>query len=369
MNFLTMDYFVALAEERNFTHAAMRLHITQQTLSAHIAALEKEVGAPLFVRHVPLELTYAGQTFYRYAVDIQKDYRSLRQTLAGVTNQESGEIRIGTAAARERTILPELLAAFQEQYPRIRFLLTEGSNLNLRQRLLDGQIDLAIALFGKSVPGLELYPFIRKRLSSSVLLSFGEKTLRKPAWNRGQKAFPTRRPGVLSCSSAPYSSTGTPTSPARRPAACSPDMACSRISASNPTTWKPCSPCASSARAPCSARTTSSRGSCSRTKRGACAPSPCPTRPTPFPSAANGTGTGGSCWTDSWSSPGRTWKSSNLPFRWRSCSKGPVPARKRFASCVGTGPLGFSFGQRFPFPGFLPAQYTGRQVCGLFISC
>ena len=164
MNFLTMDYFVALAEERNFTHAAMRLHITQQTLSAHIAALEKEVGAPLFVRHVPLELTYAGQTFYRYAVDIQKDYRSLRQTLAGVTNQESGEIRIGTAAARERTILPELLAAFQEQYPRIRFLLTEGSNLNLRQRLLDGQSDLAIALFGKSVPGLELYPFYKEKI-------------------------------------------------------------------------------------------------------------------------------------------------------------------------------------------------------------
>lgn len=46
MNFLTMDYFVALAEERNFTHAAMRLHITQQTLSAHIAALEKRSARP-----------------------------------------------------------------------------------------------------------------------------------------------------------------------------------------------------------------------------------------------------------------------------------------------------------------------------------
>ncbi len=175
MNFLTMDYFVALAEERNFTHAAMRLHITQQTLSAHIAALEKEVGAPLFVRHVPLELTYAGQVFYRYAVAIQKDYRSLRQTLAGVTDQEIGEIRIGTAATRERLILPDLLAAFQKQYPRIRFLLTEGSNLNLRQRLLDGQIDLAIALFGKSVPGLELHPFYKEKIVLVCPASLWEK--------------------------------------------------------------------------------------------------------------------------------------------------------------------------------------------------
>ncbi len=175
MNFLTMDYFTALAEERNFTHAAMRLHITQQTLSAHIAALEKEVGAPLFVRHVPLELTYAGQVFYRYAVAIQKDYRSLRQTLAGVTDQEIGEIRIGTAATRERLILPDLLAAFQKQYPRIRFLLTEGSNLNLRQRLLDGQIDLAIALFGKSVPGLELHPFYKEKIVLVCPASLWEK--------------------------------------------------------------------------------------------------------------------------------------------------------------------------------------------------
>ena len=81
-----------------------------------------------------------------------------------MTDQEIGEIRIGTAATRERIVLPELLAAFQKLYPRIRFLLTEGSNLNLRQRLLDGQIDLAIALFGKSVPGLELHPFYKEKI-------------------------------------------------------------------------------------------------------------------------------------------------------------------------------------------------------------
>ena len=60
MNFLSMKYFLMLAEERSFTKAAERLHITQQTLSAHVAALERETGAKLFVRHVPLELTDSG---------------------------------------------------------------------------------------------------------------------------------------------------------------------------------------------------------------------------------------------------------------------------------------------------------------------
>ena len=67
MNFDSLEYFTVLARERNFTRAAEALHITQQSLSSHIAALEKELNCPLVVRHVPLELTYAGQTFLRYA--------------------------------------------------------------------------------------------------------------------------------------------------------------------------------------------------------------------------------------------------------------------------------------------------------------
>ena len=59
-----MKYFVVLAEERSFTKAAEKLHVTQQTLSAHVAGLEKESGAKLFIRHVPLELTDAGRRAY-----------------------------------------------------------------------------------------------------------------------------------------------------------------------------------------------------------------------------------------------------------------------------------------------------------------
>ena len=44
MNFSSMDYFVMVARERSFSRAAERLHITQQTLSAHIAKLEQELG-------------------------------------------------------------------------------------------------------------------------------------------------------------------------------------------------------------------------------------------------------------------------------------------------------------------------------------
>ena len=53
MNFLSIEYFAAVASEHSFSKAAKRLGITQQTLSANIAALERELGCTLFVRHVP----------------------------------------------------------------------------------------------------------------------------------------------------------------------------------------------------------------------------------------------------------------------------------------------------------------------------
>lgn len=71
MNFNSLEYFIVLARERNFTRAADALHITQQSLSAHIANLERELNAPLLVRCTPLQLTYAGRTFLRYAESLQ----------------------------------------------------------------------------------------------------------------------------------------------------------------------------------------------------------------------------------------------------------------------------------------------------------
>ena len=47
MNFHSLDYFLVLAREKNFTRAAEALHITQQSLSGHIAAVEQELGAQL----------------------------------------------------------------------------------------------------------------------------------------------------------------------------------------------------------------------------------------------------------------------------------------------------------------------------------
>ena len=61
INFLNLEYFLVAAEELNFTKAAKKLFISQQSLSNHISNMEKEFDVILFNRTTPLTLTYAGQ--------------------------------------------------------------------------------------------------------------------------------------------------------------------------------------------------------------------------------------------------------------------------------------------------------------------
>ena len=104
MNFLSIEYFAAVASEHSFSKAAKRLGITQQTLSANIAALERELGCTLFVRHVPLELTYAGTVFARYAQRFRRDRDALGQEMRDIAGDQAGVLRVGVAYTRSRAI-------------------------------------------------------------------------------------------------------------------------------------------------------------------------------------------------------------------------------------------------------------------------
>lgn len=123
-----MDYFVMLARERSFTRAAEQLHITQQSLSTHIVSLEGELGCQLLLRHVPLELTYAGKVFLRYASEFQQNVNAMRQEFCDITGNQKGVLRIGIAITRGRTIMPKLIDVFQQSYPNISIELEEAPN-------------------------------------------------------------------------------------------------------------------------------------------------------------------------------------------------------------------------------------------------
>lgn len=67
---ITLDVFIVVAEERNLTRAAERLHLAVSAVSKRIAELEEQVGSPLLLRYARgVELTPAGQSLLHYAHD------------------------------------------------------------------------------------------------------------------------------------------------------------------------------------------------------------------------------------------------------------------------------------------------------------
>ena len=181
MNFSSMEYFTILARERSFTKAAEQLHITQQSLSSHIAGLEKEMGCQLLVRHIPLELTYAGEVFLRYAGSFQDTQTAMLREFGDISQNQKGILRIGAAPTRGRVLLPRAIAAFQKIFPEIRVELTEGANDSLCRLLQQGKMDLAVADFPETLPKIQLQQFYREEIVLMIHRSLFEETYREKA--------------------------------------------------------------------------------------------------------------------------------------------------------------------------------------------
>lgn len=164
MNYNSIDYFIALRQEESFTKAAERLHITQQTLSAHIAMLEKEMNCKLVVRRIPLEFTWPGEVFYRNAMSIRRKTDDFLKEMADAAEAKTGVLRLGVSYNRARVILPEIFLKYGKEYPGIHLELIEGVNDLLRKKLMEGEIDLTIAQFAEALPGIEIVPFYEEEI-------------------------------------------------------------------------------------------------------------------------------------------------------------------------------------------------------------
>ncbi len=98
-----------------------------------------------------------------------------------ILNNQTGKLRIGIAFTRGHAIMPELIAAFQKEYPGVDVELVESSNDVLQKYLLDGTIDLAISNFSVRIPGIILRDFYEEEMVlivSTALLQniYGKQT-------------------------------------------------------------------------------------------------------------------------------------------------------------------------------------------------
>ncbi|MGZ3183123.1 MAG: LysR family transcriptional regulator [Telluria sp.] len=138
-----LKYFLAVAEEKSFSRAAERLHISQPPLSQQIMKLEAELGVRLFARTTrSFELTAAGKALMGEASDLLAKMRMTIDTIRQIDRGEVGRLRVGIVGSAMWGPIPRMLEEFQTKFPRVTWTLHELGPTAQYEALRARQIDV-----------------------------------------------------------------------------------------------------------------------------------------------------------------------------------------------------------------------------------
>jgi DNA-binding transcriptional LysR family regulator len=145
MELRQLDYFVAVAEEANFTRAAERVHISQSGVSAQVRQLERELGADLIDRSTrTATLTTAGHAALEPARAALAAAAAVRQAVDDVNGVLRGRLAVAMVTACTVTPLFDALAAFHSAHPGVELALSEDRSDRMVDQVRAGLVDLAL---------------------------------------------------------------------------------------------------------------------------------------------------------------------------------------------------------------------------------
>ncbi|TMG41300.1 MAG: LysR family transcriptional regulator [Chloroflexi bacterium] len=142
-----LRYFVAVAEQRHFTHAARDLGVAQPSVSKQIRKLEEELGAPLFHRMKGnVALTPAGEALLPWARRVLGDLDAATVEVRELTELRRGRLALGATPSVSTSLLPRALARFHASYPGVELVVREAGSRDLVAALEEGALDLALVI-------------------------------------------------------------------------------------------------------------------------------------------------------------------------------------------------------------------------------
>ncbi len=145
MTFRQLESFLAVAREGSFSRAAVRIHLSQPTLSEHIHELEREVGARLFHRSGRrVTLTEAGRVFAPHAAHIVAAAGDARHAVADLGGLTQGTLLVGASTTPGIYVLPRVVAAFQQRHPGVTLTLSIANSRVIEERVRADELDLGV---------------------------------------------------------------------------------------------------------------------------------------------------------------------------------------------------------------------------------
>ena len=147
MEFRQLRYFLAVAECQSFTRGAEKVSVSQPSLSVQIAALEDELGAPLFDRlGRQVALTEAGRLFRDHAQRVMRETELAAQSIQDLTGAEQGRLVVGSISTVNSYLIPPLVCRFKQRFPRVHLHVRAQTSSTIEEELLANHMDLGLCL-------------------------------------------------------------------------------------------------------------------------------------------------------------------------------------------------------------------------------
>ena len=156
MDLRQIKYFLTVAEERNITKAAKKLHLSQPPLSRALIELEKEFNCKLMIRGKrSITLTPEGLALKRRGEQLITLTNMTKSEILNMEQGLSGTLYIGHVDSDGPTLIAEWISSFKKKYPNVTYNLWCGTVDDLTDRLKSGLIDLAITMSPSSSDMIE----------------------------------------------------------------------------------------------------------------------------------------------------------------------------------------------------------------------
>ena len=165
MDISRLQTFCRVFELRSFSKAASELFLSQPTVSSHIAALESELGSPLFDRIGRSILpTQAGKILYGHAREVSDNVKRAWSEISLLQQRVAGELSLGGSTIPGHYLLPEALGRFKRMYPEVDINLEIDDSRNIQEKVAHGQLDLGVTGAEASHPDLSCEPLMYDHL-------------------------------------------------------------------------------------------------------------------------------------------------------------------------------------------------------------
>lgn len=165
MDIRRLQAFAKVYDLRSFSKAGEEMLLSQPTISAHVMALEEELGTQLFDRLGRTILpTQAGNVLYRYCTAIFSQLDHARADILALSKRVAGELIIGGSTIPAQYIIPRLVARFVGNYPEVRIEVRGGDTSEIIAMVAEGTVHVGIVGAPASQAELVSRPILQDEL-------------------------------------------------------------------------------------------------------------------------------------------------------------------------------------------------------------